>query len=73
MESKGLGDRIEKITTATGIKYVVDAISEATGVPCGCSERKEKLNNPDLLINKILNNVESKTSTNESTEDNPIG
>jgi hypothetical protein len=43
-ESKGLGDTIEKITTATGIKKVVDKISEVTGKDCGCSKRKEKLN-----------------------------
>ena len=41
---KGLGDTIEQITTATGIKAVVDKISEVTGVNCGCEERKEVLN-----------------------------
>ena len=41
MESKGLGDTIEKITTATGIKRVV---SNITRKPCGCGKRKEKLN-----------------------------
>jgi hypothetical protein len=41
---KGLGDTIEKITEATGIKKVVDAVSEATGLDCGCEARKEKLN-----------------------------
>lgn len=51
----GFGDVVEKITTVTGIKKVVDVISETTGVPCRCKERKEKLNNPELLINKILN------------------
>lgn len=44
MESKGLGDTIEKITTATGIKKIVDTVSKATGKPCGCNNRKEKLN-----------------------------
>jgi hypothetical protein len=44
MESKGLGDTIEKITTATGIKKVVEAVAKVTGKPCGCSKRKEKLN-----------------------------
>ena len=44
MESKGLGDTIEKITKATGIKKVVDTISKATGKDCGCSKRKEVLN-----------------------------
>jgi hypothetical protein len=41
---KGLGDTIEQITTATGIKAVVDKISEVTGIDCGCNERKEALN-----------------------------
>ena len=41
---KGLGDTIEQITTATGIKAVVDKISEVTGINCGCEERKELLN-----------------------------
>lgn len=40
-ESKGLGDTIEKITEATGIKAVVKAIA---GEDCGCDERKEWLN-----------------------------
>jgi hypothetical protein len=44
-KAKGLGDTIEKITTATGIKTVVDKISEVTGIDCGCDARKEKLNN----------------------------
>ena len=53
----GFGNVIEKVTETTGIKAVVEKVSEITGVPCGCAERKKKLNNPDLLINKILNNV----------------
>ena len=43
-ESKGLGDTIHKITTATGIKKVVDKISEKTGKPCGCGQRRDALN-----------------------------
>lgn len=42
--SKGLGDTIEKITTATGIKAAVEWFTEATGIDCGCDARKEKLN-----------------------------
>lgn len=38
---KGLGDTIEQITEATGIKKVVKAIA---GEDCGCDARKEKLN-----------------------------
>ena len=43
-KSKGLGDTIEAITEATGIKKVVEVFSEVTGLDCGCNERKEKLN-----------------------------
>jgi len=43
--SKGLGDTIEKITEATGIKKVVETFSKVTGVDCKCEERKAKLNN----------------------------
>ena len=40
-KSKGVGDTVEKITTATGIKKVVKFIA---GDDCGCDERKDKLN-----------------------------
>ena len=44
MKSKGLGDTIEKITTATGIRKVVHHIAKATGKDCGCNGRKQILN-----------------------------
>jgi hypothetical protein len=44
MQSKGLGDTIEKLTTATGIKKVVEKVSQAAGKDCGCAKRREKLN-----------------------------
>lgn len=43
-KSKGLGDTIEKITTITGIKAVVDKVAAVTGQPCGCQKRKDALN-----------------------------
>jgi hypothetical protein len=43
-QSKGLGDTIEKITTATGIKKIVNTVSKITGKDCGCNKRKEALN-----------------------------
>ena len=43
-KSKGLGDSIEKITKATGIKKVVDTVAKATGKDCGCEKRKNTLN-----------------------------
>jgi hypothetical protein len=44
MKSKGLGDTIEKVTKATGIKKVVEAFSAATGRDCGCKARRDALN-----------------------------
>lgn len=58
---KGLGDTIEQITTATGIKAVVDKISEVTGINCGCEERKE-------LLNKIWTYRQPNCLSNESIE-----
>jgi len=43
-ESLKVGDAVEKITKATGIKKVVEIFSQITGADCGCEERKEKLN-----------------------------
>ena len=40
-KSEGLGDTIEKITEATGIKAAVKWLA---GDDCGCEERKNKLN-----------------------------
>ena len=37
-----LGDLVEKITTYTGIKYLVKKI---WGEDCGCEDRKNRLNN----------------------------
>jgi len=38
--SKGLGDKIAKLTKATGIDKLVHAVVE----DCGCEERQKKLN-----------------------------
>jgi len=40
-KAKGLGDTIEQITEATGIKTAVKAVF---GDDCGCESRKDKLN-----------------------------
>lgn len=60
-KSIGLGDTIEKITEATGIKSVVDKVKEVTGFDCGCGARKELLNRlfpyvkPNCLIEDDYN------------------
>tara|TARA_R100000951_G_C2641506_1_gene181099 strand:+ start:1746 stop:1925 length:180 start_codon:yes stop_codon:yes gene_type:complete len=40
----GLGDLIEIVTKTTGVKAVVDKISQVAGKDCGCNKRKEALN-----------------------------
>ena len=47
-KSKGLGDSIEKITKATGVKSLTQVLAR-NGIfgkkkDCGCNKRKEKLN-----------------------------
>lgn len=49
-----LGDDIERVTSATGVKKAVDYIAKKTGKDCGCNKRKSALNNPGLLINQII-------------------
>ena len=38
---KGLGDTVDRFTTATGIKSVV---KKTIGRKCGCEKRRKKLN-----------------------------
>lgn len=52
-KSKGLGDTVEKITEATGVKKAVKAIF---GEDCGCDERKAKLN--QIMNYKVVNCLE---------------
>lgn len=44
MKSKGLGDTVHKFTKATGIKTMVERVSEGLNIPCGCEARREALN-----------------------------
>ena len=44
IESKGLGDTVQKFTTATGIKKAVETVAKAAGKDCGCNKRKDALN-----------------------------
>jgi hypothetical protein len=60
-KSVGLGDTIDKITKTTGIKAVVEKVSELTGWDCRCDARKETLNKlfpyikPNCLIEEDFN------------------
>lgn len=53
--NKGLGDTVEKITEATGIKAVVETVAKALDADCGCKARKETLNK--LFPNRKLNDL----------------
>ena len=44
IKSRGLGDTINKFTTATGIKKAVNVVAKATGSDCGCNKRQDALN-----------------------------
>jgi hypothetical protein len=52
-EAEGLGDAIEAVTEATGIKKAVEWLAD--GKDCGCSDRKKRYNekyrfNPNCLV-----------------------
>ena len=73
-KAKGLGDTLEAITEATGIKAAVELFSKATGLDCGCSERKETLNklfpynrNINCLTEKDYDLLTSFLSPNKNT------
>lgn len=67
--SEGLGDSVEKITEATGIKAAVKFIA---GEDCGCDKRKETLNKlfrynqPQCLEEDEYNYLAEFYSTNKS-------
>ena len=35
-KSTGFGDTVEKFTRKTGIKTIVDHVSQGLNIPCGC-------------------------------------
>ena len=44
-KSKGLGDSIEKVTRATGLKSLTEIATRAVGFrDCGCNKRRDNLN-----------------------------
>ena len=53
MKPRGLGDSIEKLTSATGIKSLMELSMGAMGKKdCGCNKRKQWLNNRFPYKNK---------------------
>ena len=49
-----LGDAVAKVTEVTGIKALVDTVSDLAGVNCGCAERQVKFNEfGDKVLRKL--------------------
>lgn len=44
MKSRGLGDDIKKITSATRLDQLAKKIAQILDEDCGCDDRQEKLN-----------------------------
>lgn len=69
-KAQGLGDTIEQITEATGIKKLVKFIA---GDDCGCDARKEKLNalfpyhKPECLTEDEYNYLEESKVLDKNT------
>ena len=51
-KAKGLGDVVEIVTEATGIKAATEWVAKTTGKDCGCAKRKEALNKAFPFNNK---------------------
>jgi hypothetical protein len=53
--STGFGDDIEKVAKRLGLDKVAQNLANTIGAKdCGCGARKETLNDPNLLINKVF-------------------
>ena len=73
----GLGDKIESFTKATGIKKMVDTVSQGLNIPCGCEHRKNMLNKMTkvcvsfvalaLMNNYVLSHEDYKYTNEENT------
>lgn len=69
--SRGLGDTIEKITTATGIKKAVEWLAD--GKDCGCDARRDYLNKlfpynkPNCLLEQEYDYLKEYFSSGKNT------
>jgi hypothetical protein len=56
-KTEGFGSFIEKAAKLIKADIAADEIAKALGYDdCGCNGRKEALNKPNLIINKVLFN-----------------
>ena len=54
-QTVGLGDAIESGLKSLGVKAVVDKVTDALGLDCGCDERKAKFNKLKLWRRHKIN------------------
>ena len=70
--SEGLGDTVEKITKATGIKKAVDTVFQKLEKSCGCDERKKKRHElfryrkPECLTESEFDLIKTAVDTNKN-------
>ena len=50
---KGMGDQIEALTEATGIKKIVDGAAKLLNKDCGCKKRKDAMNSIDIPLLRL--------------------
>jgi hypothetical protein len=64
MQSKGLGDDIKKITSATKLDQLAKRIAQLLDEDCGCDDRQtwlnEKTKNWPIYKNRKVNNGNNK-------------
>jgi hypothetical protein len=64
MQSRGLGDDIKKITSATGLDQLAKRIAQILDEDCGCDDRAEWLNektrNWPIYKKRNINNANNK-------------
>lgn len=42
--SRGIGDTVARVARVTGVAAVARTVERVTGKPCGCAERRRRLN-----------------------------
>ena len=52
---QGMGDTVADLTHLAGIDRLAEAYEMLTGQPCGCNERREKLNSlfPSISLSAV--------------------
>ena len=61
IKSTGLGDDIAKVTKFIKADVAAEKVSRMLGYKsCGCTERQQALNKPELLVNKVFYNNDKK-------------